>query len=141
MGTEHELVCPSCGGANLGIGEAHTRHGRPIFPFFCLDCDCVLQRYATKAAAEAERVRLGGLPALQTKTERLIAAGHPAEVFAEALGPCVVCGSIDNIERHHWAPFHLFGAECDKWPTSPLCQPCHVRWHQIVTPNMGKPRP
>jgi hypothetical protein len=40
---------------------------------------------------------------------------------------------------HHWAPRHLFGDECDGWPLAFLCRPCHVEWHQRVTPDMGKP--
>lgn len=51
---------------------------------------------------------------------------------------CVVCGSVDHIENHHWAPSHLFGEYKDKWPTSKLCRSCHIHWHNIVTPDMSK---
>ena len=52
--------------------------------------------------------------------------------------PCEVCGAEDYTELHHWAPWHLFPHEAHRWPTSWLCRPCHVRWHQIVTPLMGR---
>jgi hypothetical protein len=48
---------------------------------------------------------------------------------------CCICGAI-GAENHHWAPRHLFHDECEKWPQSPLCVPCHLRWHNVVTPRM-----
>ena len=48
---------------------------------------------------------------------------------------CVVCGS-NGAQLHHWAPRHLF-QDADQWPMSPLCVPCHTRWHDIVTPHMS----
>jgi hypothetical protein len=49
---------------------------------------------------------------------------------------CERCGSR-GVEEHHWAPHHLFDDSWD-WPTSFLCRDCHMRWHRIITPNMGK---
>lgn len=49
---------------------------------------------------------------------------------------CVVCGDR-NCELHHWAPRHLFGEECEKWPKDYLCVKCHARWHELLTPNMA----
>lgn len=49
---------------------------------------------------------------------------------------CEVCGSIENLENHHWAPRHLFGDSADLYPISLLCKKCHLEWHSIVTPNM-----
>ena len=57
----------------------------------------------------------------------------------EATSPlptCAVCGTA-GAENHHWAPYALFGEESERWPKSYLCQPCHARWHQVVTPRMG----
>lgn len=50
---------------------------------------------------------------------------------------CEVCGK-PGTEVHHFAPRHLFGDECEKWPQSNLCKSCHDKWHTIVTPNMSK---
>lgn len=52
-------------------------------------------------------------------------------------GCCERCGSYKQIEEHHWAPIHLF-PDGWEWPTSLLCRECHVRWHQVVTPNMNR---
>ena len=50
---------------------------------------------------------------------------------------CEVCGA-KGAERHHWAPWALFGDEAERWPQSMLCVPCHLRWHQIVTPSLSR---
>ena len=52
---------------------------------------------------------------------------------------CCVCGA-DGAEVHHWAPFHIFGDEADKWPVALLCVKCHLRWHKLVTPEMSSRR-
>ena len=41
---------------------------------------------------------------------------------------CSHCGRADQVETHHWAPYHLF-PDADHWPTSPLCPDCHRLWH------------
>lgn len=53
----------------------------------------------------------------------------------EASHICVVCGSVENIELHHWAPFKKFGEEFLLWPVSYLCHSCHMQWHK----NMNSP--
>lgn len=50
---------------------------------------------------------------------------------------CAVCGQL-GAQEHHWAPWHLFGDEADKWPKSYLCQKHHTEWHRTVTPEMSK---
>lgn len=52
---------------------------------------------------------------------------------------CERCGSSEGTELHHWAPRHLF-EDADEWPMSWLCVPCHLKWHQVVTPNMSERR-
>lgn len=52
---------------------------------------------------------------------------------------CSVCGTL-GAQLHHWAPRYLFGDEADKWPLTYLCVPCHIRWHNLVTPEMYKHR-
>lgn len=54
--------------------------------------------------------------------------------------PCAKCGTVGPTESHHWAPWHLFGADAGNWPTSDLCGPCHRRWHEVVTPKMSHQR-
>ena len=87
-------------------------------------------RKGIAAWGEPERVLTG--------TERKIAEGIEYLPSRTAGKACEVCGSTQSVHEHHWAPFHLFGAEAAKWPTSFLCQPCHSRWHSVVTPRMGK---
>lgn len=48
---------------------------------------------------------------------------------------CDVC-STEGAQQHHWAPWAIFGDEADRWPQSFLCQACHDRWHQLVTPQL-----
>lgn len=50
---------------------------------------------------------------------------------------CEVCGA-DGAENHHWAPFHIFSDEAEKWPKSYLCPTCHKKWHDMVTPGMSQ---
>ena len=52
-------------------------------------------------------------------------------------GECAHCKQETLVERHHWAPRHLF-EDADDWPTANLCQPCHSLWHRIVTPAMSQ---
>ncbi|HMY88832.1 MAG TPA: hypothetical protein PLR40_15860 [Microthrixaceae bacterium] len=51
---------------------------------------------------------------------------------------CARCGQIAYLDEHHWAPKHFFD-DHDSWPTSRLCRSCHMEWHNVVTPNMGRP--
>lgn len=53
---------------------------------------------------------------------------------------CAVCQSPFT-ELHHFAPRHLFGDDCEKWPKAYLCKTHHNQWHNLVTPDMSKPRP
>jgi hypothetical protein len=46
--------------------------------------------------------------------------------------PCAVCKSTDGVEYHHWAPRHIFGWECEKWPGAYLCPAHHAKWHEAV---------
>lgn len=60
--------------------------------------------------------------------------------LGEGWAPCDRCGEKAALQMHHWAPRHLFGDECDEWPTANLCQKCHERWHRLVTPHMSQPQ-
>lgn len=129
--------CQNCGANDWSIGRAFNIRGDEIFPFVCNHCGDVSQQYASRAVALQHEGRHGPLPAVETKTGRKEREGRLRLGQRQADKPCEVCGSTGQTELHHWAPFHLFGDEADKWPTSLLCRPCHVRWHQTVTPNMG----
>ncbi|MBO9602559.1 MAG: hypothetical protein J7496_08635 [Novosphingobium sp.] len=123
----------------MAIGISQNRAGATIYPFFCLHCGEVTQQYAKKDVAEEYARKHGSLAKVLTKTAMKVLRGEePATIESRVMPPCEVCGSTEKIEEHHWAPFYLFGAESEKWPTSFLCQKCHVRWHQTVTPNMGR---
>lgn len=131
--------CPKCESFDVRIGIAKTVTGSIIYPLFCNDCGNVMARYVKKEIAMRYQDSNGTLRDVLTNTGRKIAEGIlSADDFKK--DPCEVCGSQDKIESHHWAPRHLFGDECEMWPQSNLCQPCHVKWHQTVTPEMGSKR-
>jgi len=57
--------------------------------------------------------------------------------LCQSSNPCERCGGYQRIERHHWAPRHLF-TDADRWPMSNLCRQCHMEWHHVVTPHMNR---
>jgi DNA-directed RNA polymerase subunit M/transcription elongation factor TFIIS len=136
MTTYHIARACECGGTEMSIGEAVTTDGRTIYPFVCVSCGAVQSQYAKAAIAEEHAREHGPLPKVQTRT---MAKPRQFAAMAKAAEErrCEVCGG-SNAQQHHWAPWHLFGDEAQEWPTSYLCQPCHTRWHQIVTPDMGQ---
>lgn len=127
-----------CGSNQMTIGQARSSDGRTIYPYVCSACGAIQTQYASKKAADACAAANGALTRVQTKTE---AKGRAETLGAQAEArQCEVCGA-GHAQRHHWAPWYLFGDEAERWPTSLLCQACHTRWHQLVTPGMGKPSP
>ena len=71
------------------------------------------------------------------KEYRLLPNGRLVKVVDDKQLPfCEVCGSTNNLERHHWAPAYIFNGSADKWPMSILCMSCHKLWHDRVTPRM-----
>lgn len=130
--------CPECFEARIGVGEAKSVRGTPLFPYYCLECGHVLQQYASRKKSEIYARSNGVLKRVYTATERKVLRGDVDVSELEHMKPCAVCGAAGDTELHHWAPVHLFGDEAFAWPTSYLCKTCHVRWHQMVTPNMGK---
>jgi hypothetical protein len=135
---ERAKRCASCNGDSIGIGVTQNRGGATVHPFYCLHCGEVSQQYASQKVAAEYAAQHGPLTKVMTKTERKIAEGKISPYREEDYRSCEVCGSTEKIEKHHWAPWHLFGPESEEWPTSYLCQSCHVRWHQTVTPDMSK---
>lgn len=114
----------------LTMGYLLTRNGIAQFFTVCSYCGDPQGRLMSKAAAVAWGRQHGIRTAKCFQDNQLETAPET----------CERCGEQTyNIHVHHWAPRHLFGwEEANKWPTSKLCQPCHTRWHQIVTPNMSR---
>ena len=111
--------CKHCGSFGWKVGFYVDAGGKPKYPFVCLGCGRRTQHFAKRKAVEASGVAVHQM--------------HPMTLpFV-----CEVCGE-EGAEEHHWAPWHLFGDEANRWPTSFLCRTCHERWHGVVTPNMGK---
>lgn len=120
MTLEEKLLqpCDKCGSHRIAIGTYTISSGATVYPYVCADCG----------------VRRTSCFAPKEKGMR---EANPKFVFvSEYRKPCERCGVL-GAEYHHWAPFHLFGLESDKWPGSYLCVKCHHRWHSIVTPLMG----
>ena len=116
-----EHPCKYCGATGWGIGHYVDAGGNPKYPFYCLNCGKRIPGFAKRRVVEKSNVQIKQLYPL--------------------LLPfiCEVCGA-EGGENHHWAPFHLFGDEAEKWPQSFLCPACHKRWHDLVTPNSNGTR-
>lgn len=113
-----DYSCKYCGCVGWKVGFYLDSGGNPKYPFVCALCDKRTQHFAKRKAVEASGVEIHGI--------------HPmTPPFI-----CEVCGA-EGTHNHHWAPSALFGIEDEQWPKSYLCQPCHTRWHQIVTPNIS----
>lgn len=57
--------------------------------------------------------------------------------------PCRRCGARFT-QRHHYMPQALArkaGVDCEDWGTDYLCDDCHMKWHEIVTPGLVKRKP
>lgn len=139
MTIERYKACAACHSQNIAIGEARNIRDQVIHPYYCADCGEVMTQYASKAAARAYGISSRqALKRVYTVTEKKVASGELNLADFDHNHPCEVCGSTGDTQVHHWAPFHLFGDESYDWPTGHLCQACHTRWHQLVTPNMGR---
>lgn len=47
--------------------------------------------------------------------------------------PCDIPGCKNmGAENHHFAPEHLFGEDCEKYPQMNLCKPHHDEWHRLT---------
>lgn len=124
--------CEKCGSGNMKVGWTCTASGSTVFPWYCEDCNFVFAKYVKKEVAEKLNAdpQYGELKLVKTRTQK----------YFERTGQeinCEVCG-LNEGELHHWAPQYLFGSDADLWPMSYLCRACHKKWHDLVTPNMGK---
>ena len=111
--------CPKCDALDWKVGRMVDSGGGIRYPYFCGGCGTRTQLYQKKKQAISAWAMDGRT---EIKTER-------------PLPECEVCGEV-GAQRHHWAPQYLFGLEADKWPMGYLCQSCHQKWHNLVTPEM-----
>jgi hypothetical protein len=108
--------CPRCGVTCWIVGHYVDAGGAPKYPFVCYSCRHRTPHFAKRRLVERSGVAVEELHPLLLPTV------------------CEVCHA-EGAEWHHWAPTSIFGDEAEKWPKSALCRACHVRWHQLVTPN------
>lgn len=113
--------CKHCGWTDWGVGHYVDSGGQPRYPFYCMHCRKRIPGFAKRKAVEKSNVDIKEMFPLQLP-------------FI-----CEVCGA-EGAQNHHWAPWHIFGNEANSWPQSYLCQPCHERWHALVTPNANGTR-
>jgi len=121
--------CKTCGSEHLKIGITNTQSGSTVYPVYCGDCGEVSNKYIKKQTALQHAIQNGPLEYVQTNTAKYFERNQKQI-------KCEVCDANEG-ELHHWAPQYLF-QDAEKWPTSYLCRACHNRWHDLVTPNMGK---
>ncbi|MCK7579276.1 MAG: hypothetical protein MZV65_28470 [Chromatiales bacterium] len=83
------------------------------------------------AWARSVRLCLRGVP-LRTRhyvakrlVERLIDVAAIETIYSgvtTGAEPCPVCGTVTQLEKHHWAPWAIFGDEASRWPVTKLCR-------------------
>lgn len=112
-----ESPCQRCGMKHWMILKYINRGGHETYPIRCGNCGNNTATCIPKTLAYEKGFN------------------DQDPVYATNIEVCEVCGSV-GAEFHHWAPYHLFGQEANRWPTSYLCVECHNRWHKTVTPNM-----
>lgn len=115
-----DYPCPKCGWKSWEVVKCKNQGGSIQYLYMC-NCGHRTMHYIPKKVVEAAGIEVREVEPRQPRPK------------------CEVCGA-DGAENHHWAPFHIFGGECDKWPQSFLCPPCHKRWHDLVTPNANGTR-
>lgn len=64
---------------------------------------------------------------------------HAPRPRRETLAPirrCTRCKTeTGKLHEHHYAPKYAF-EDADDWGTILLCQHCHRRWHEVMTPDV-----
>ena len=114
--------CQGCGAHGpWKIARMVDARGRDRYVCVCAASDKRTQHYVAKRLVE----RLIDVSAIKT-----IYSGVTTDVE-----PCPVCGEVALLEKHHWAPRAIFGDEASRWPVTKLCPACHLRWHQLMTPQ------
>ena len=123
-------VCDKCGSDDLKVGVTNIVSGATVYPIYCGHCEKVFTQYVKKNIAKEYESKHGQLKYVETNTAKYLK--NKNQIIS-----CEVCGKPEA-EKHHWAPYHLFGDESEHWPTSLLCRSCHQRWHSLVTPKMSQ---
>lgn len=113
--------CKFCGDSNWVIKEMIDSAGRVRYPYVCAGCRKRSTAFCKKKLAEKSDLLIKGAIKMRQKT-----------------GACERCGTVTYLEKHHWAPFSIFGDDAINWPTSMLCRSCHEEWHQKVTGHLIK---
>ena len=113
--------CSKCGSNDFELGKKITQAGQLVYAFFCSKCH-------EQNGHHIGHKRL-------TEKEKREAPLLKHAVFKDE--SCGRCGKNHSLQRHHWAPYHLF-EDADEWPVSYLCVDCHYLWHRKVTPEMAK---
>jgi len=117
----HRVECDKCGWTHWQIIQTQNSAKHPQYRYACQGCERLATKYIAKRKLIAAGINPDNVPYHHVKRD---------------YKNCDVC-SKEGAELHHWAPYAYFGNEAEKWPTSYLCQKCHVRWHQLVTPNIS----
>lgn len=89
------------------------------YVYICGDCGQRTTAFCKKALAEKSPLLVPGTITMSPNK------GH-----------CQRCKTYTHLEKHHWAPYKLFGDDADSWPTAMLCRRCHEEWHQKVTGDL-----
>ncbi len=114
-----DYECPKCKQSKCWfIGFYTDAGGAPKYPFVCFNCGHRTQHFVKRKIVQN--------------------SGIEPKILDPKIPPyfCEVCNS-EGAQNHHWAPWALFGNEANSWPQSYLCQTCHQKWHNIVTPNIN----
>jgi hypothetical protein len=85
---------------------------------FCRDCNRIIHTHQGLYIPHPQAGNIDALPVL--------------EDMRKQADPCVVCGSTDGSEYHHWAPANIFGIESERYPGNYLCRTCHSHWHKTM---------
>jgi hypothetical protein len=112
------------------------RNGIPQYALYCVTRGrrgSFIPKHIAAAIAEQHGIHVDEIPVFRDNRPGCCDGSGCADCVHEC---CEVCGSFTAVQYHHWAPWYLFGADANDWPTSFLCALCHRRWHSIVTPNM-----
>lgn len=112
--------CTNCGSESWTIRRLIDSAGRERFPYVCEVCGARTQVFEKRCVATA----LVDVDAHDSLTSGVVSDRER----------CPVCGKVEILQEHHWAPFCVFGNDADRWPKTKLCQSCHSAWHQKMTP-------
>jgi hypothetical protein len=106
-----------CGEIDWRVGEYTNKGGHKTYPYYCGYCG------HKSSVIEKKGIVI----------RKIIATGkHPAVLKSSNDMPtCFVCGA-QGAELHHFAPWHIWGEECENWPKEYLCVSHHREWHDRI---------